>query len=71
MAQFVRIGSTFVNLDSVRTITVDANSNQATVTWTAGDEDIYLGQQATNLINAVDYLKQISIAVPTPPDEPA
>lgn len=70
MAQFVRINQTFINLDTIRTVIVDPNTAHVTVTWSAGDFDTYVDEQATNLIAALEYLKQLSLAVPTPPDEP-
>ena len=70
MPQFVRIHNTFINLDAVRTISVDPSIPQALVTWSAGDDTIYSGEQATRIVNAMAFLAQISLAVPTPPDEP-
>lgn len=70
MAQFVRIHSTFINLDTVRTVLIDPTIPEAIVVWTAGDSTTYSGEQATRIVNAMNFLSQISLAVPNPPDEP-
>lgn len=65
MSQFVRIGATFINLETVRMVEVNPEIPQVNVTWAYGDTSTFVGDVAVRVMQALETLKSISLALPS------